>query len=385
MKQITIELLKGLIAAGHPPCVSLYQPTHRRHPDSLQDPVRYRNLLTEMEKALVAKYPVRQVRPILENFQQLAQDSRFWKHRSDGLAIFGSTDRFEVLELQRPIPERLVIADSFHTKPLMRILQSGDRFQVLCLSRSEAKLYEGNRDVLDPVELTQFPTTMTAALGNQLTEPHFMVGSYGVKGGGSAGGTAGFHGYGSTSDEIEIDMIRFFRVVDRGILEFHSRPSGLPLMLAALAEHHAPFRSISQNPYLLGVGIEVNPDALSVDELRTEAWERMKPLYLARLAGIKDRFEATRARHAGTADLSDAAKAAVAGRIATLLVDADQVIPGRINRITGDVQPYESASGHGDDMLDDLAEIVLTTGGDVVVVPREQMPTDSGLAAIYRY
>jgi hypothetical protein len=27
------------------PCLSLYQPTHRRHPENLQDPIRYKNLL----------------------------------------------------------------------------------------------------------------------------------------------------------------------------------------------------------------------------------------------------------------------------------------------------------------------------------------------------
>jgi len=37
------------------------------------------------------------------------------------------------------------VADSFHTKPLLRVLQSADRYQILALNRHEAKLYEGNR------------------------------------------------------------------------------------------------------------------------------------------------------------------------------------------------------------------------------------------------
>jgi hypothetical protein len=36
-------------------------------------------------------------------------------------------------------------------------------------------------------------------------------------------------------------------------------------------------------------------------------------------------------------------------------------------------------------MFDDLAELVLAKGGEIVVVPAERMPTDSGLAAIYRF
>ncbi len=37
------------------------------------------------------------------------------------------------------------------------------------------------------------------------------------------------------------------------------------------------------------------------------------------------------------------------------------------------------------DMLDDLGELVLRKGGEVVIVPAERMPTKSGLAATYRF
>ncbi|WP_261342071.1 hypothetical protein [Thalassoglobus neptunius] len=38
-----------------------------------------------------------------------------------------------------------------------------------------------------------------------------------------------------------------------------------------------------------------------------------------------------------------------------------------------------------DDILDDLAELVMSTKGEVVVVPAEQMPSSTGVAATYRY
>ena len=30
-------------------CLSLYQPTHRRHPDNQQDPIRFRHLVKALE------------------------------------------------------------------------------------------------------------------------------------------------------------------------------------------------------------------------------------------------------------------------------------------------------------------------------------------------
>jgi hypothetical protein len=37
------------------------------------------------------------------------------------------------------------------------------------------------------------------------------------------------------------------------------------------------------------------------------------------------------------------------------------------------------------DLLDDLGEHTVKTGGEVVIVPAERMPTDTGIAAIYRF
>jgi hypothetical protein len=52
---------------------------------------------------------------------------------------------------------------------------------------------------------------------------------------------------------------------------------------------------------------------------------------------------------------------------------------------TGAVEPGALSHPETDDLLDDLAEIVLRRQGQVVVVPAERMPSATGLAATYRY
>ena len=47
----------ALLLADHdPPCLSLYQPTHRRYPENQQDPIRYKNLLRTLEESLRRHY-----------------------------------------------------------------------------------------------------------------------------------------------------------------------------------------------------------------------------------------------------------------------------------------------------------------------------------------
>jgi hypothetical protein len=72
-------------------------------------------------------------------------------------------------------------------------------------------------------------------------------------------------GAGGKKDETDIDADRFFRAVDQAILQHHSRPSDLPLLLAALSEHHGIFHQISKKPFLLSQGIKIHSDALPLD------------------------------------------------------------------------------------------------------------------------
>jgi hypothetical protein len=378
MNLLTNELPVELPVSQDVPCLSLYQPTHRTHPDNKQDPIRFRNLVRTLEQSLTQKYPKPEVRFLLEPYSELAHQDEFWNHAQDGLAVLRAPDLLKIYKLQRAVPEFAVVADSFHTKPLLRILQSADRYQVLGLSRGAIKLFEGNRDALDEIDLApEVPGSMTDALGEELTDPHHTVRS--------AGGSAMYHGQGGKRDEVDLDAERYFRAVDRAILEHHSRPSGLPLMLTALPEHHNLFRSISRNPFLMEDGLRTNPDAIPIDDLRERAWSIMEPRYLARLSELVEEFGQAKPRGLVGDGVSQIAFAAVSGRVDKLMVEADREIPGHIDSSTGKLEFGDIHQPHIDDLLDDLAELVLKKGGQVVVVPEERMPTGTGAAAIFRY
>jgi len=382
----TLLTNEGLAALGGnlpDPCLSLYLPTHRHHPENQQDPIHFRRLVQKLEVLLQPTSSPEEITSLLEPMVALGADNDFWNHTRDGLAVFGAPGFFRVFGLLRPVRELAIVADSFHTKPLRRLLQSTDRFQILGLSRHEIKLFEGNRDGLEVVELAPgVPRTITEALGEELSEPHLTVASYGGVGGAS---TSMHHGHGGKKEEVDIDADRFFRAVDRAVLEHHSRPSGLPLILAALPEHHHLFREVSHNPLLVAEGIDIHPDALPLDELCERAWKILEPQQQARLAALADDFAVAKSKHLGLDDLAQVSEAAAAGRVATLLIEADRTIAGRIAAGTGRVERPDSGGQTGDDLLDDIGECVLKMGGRVVVVPSEHMPAKSGAAAILRF
>jgi hypothetical protein len=375
--------LRVLLAEHEPPCLSVYLTTHRHHPENLQDPIRYKNLLKVLEESLLSQHSFGEAGILLDPYRALANDADFWNHTWDGLAVLGAAGVFRVIKLQRPVSELAVVANRFHVKPLLRILQSADRYQVLSLNRRQIKLFEGNRDHLDEIDLAAgVPRTITEALGDELTDPHQTVASYG----GTAQGSSMRHGHGSRKDEVEIDEERFFRAVDRAILEHHSQPSGWPLILAALAQYHTPFRRVSRNPFLIENGIEVDPSSLTIDQLRQRAWTIVEPEFRSRLRKLSDRFEEARSKGLGSDVLSQVALAAVESRVESLLVEAERRIPGQLDQATGGLTLSRLDDPQTDDLLDDLAQLVLNRGGQVVVVPAKDMPpTKAGAAAIFRF
>jgi hypothetical protein len=384
MEILTKELIQELISADQAPCLSLYMSTDRTHPENLKNPIKFKNLISQMEESLLQKYSAAEAEDYLKPMEAVANDNDIWNYTKDGLAVFSAKGIFIVVGLHKSVEELAMVADSFHTKPLRQYLQSRDQFHLLALTLHDIRLFEGNRHSLTEAELTaDTPKTITEALGDELTDKHSTTASYGGVGGKS---TSMHHGHGGYKEESEKDAERFFRVVADAIYENVSKPTGWPLILAALPEHHSLFQKVNKNPLLLPNGIAINPSSVSPDQLAKMAWEIMEPEYNLKLDNLVERFKQARANGKGSDDYKEVAVAAVEGRVDTLIVEADRIIPVRItNLVTGNTQKKDMKNPRVDDLLDDMGELVIKMGGEVMVLPNDKMPSDKGLAAIFRY
>ena len=360
----TTEQLADLFSPRSGPCVSIYMPTGRGFPDNRDNATRYRQLVDEAERVVKSAVSSDQADELLAPLLELAASEPFWRSTLDGLAVLRAGDYHKVYRLQRTVPERCIVADSFHVKPLLRIAQSADRFHVLAITRDHARLFQGNRYALDEVQLDPtFPSTLVKALGEDNDPQEFN----------------------DTGTETDQQTERFFRAVDRAVTDQYSRVADIPLLLASLPQHQSVFRGVSHNAQLVDDGIAINPDALTPDELRERAWKVAEPRYLTRLAGFVDDYHAGKARQLATDNLDEITMAVIGGRVRVLLVEDERVIPGRIDRDTGSVLRGDLSDANTDDLLDDLAQYTLRMAGDVVIVPAVRMPTESGAAAIYRF
>lgn len=361
-----------ILAATEAPCVSIYLPTVRNNgPESAR---RFRTLVDRAADSLAKSYPAA-TGEIVSHLNELHGDKEFWNTAMDGVVVLASPTRFDAFTLPRTVAERVEVGSSFHVKPLLRYSQSAEPFQVLCIARDRVALFHGNRYALTPLKIGGVPMTLTDALGTD-------VGGH-VRGGHTAGSAYVSHGQDARKDELLTDMHRFFRAVDHEVARRVSEPSGLPLILTGQEQNLSEFRTVAKNRFLYADAVHGDWTHWSLHEIREHAWKVFEQHYLDRLARIREDFGTATARGKGSGDLSDAARAAATGRVGVLLIDADRTVPGAIDMATGALSPaVDDTSG---DMLDDLAEMGLKEGAMVIVTPSDQMPTQTGLAAIYRY
>jgi hypothetical protein len=376
----SIPWFQELIAPHQPPCVSIYMPTLRAEPPAAENGRLFRDLVEKARDSLSRGYGERDVGPLVDRIMAVPDEPGFWTAPRDGLAVFASPDLLRVIDLKTRVDSRVDVADSFHVKPLIRMMQSDRRYHVLALTLKHADLYEATQyDIrrLPAPNVPQDPDTVSKMrMSNQITATDDIrtASTQHPQEGTSTGGV---------SEE------RFMRAVDQAIWEQFSRDSHLPLILVADEKRHTAFRAVSKNIHLMEKGLTLDPNGIDPARIHRETWALLEPQFQAEAQDLVDRFMAARARKLGSDELQPVVAAAAVGRVDTLLIDADRHIPGRIEDAgdggTFQFRPADAADPRADDVLDDLAEMVLKTEGAVLVLPPDMMPSGSGVAAIYRY
>lgn len=401
IERLSPATLLELLAPQPAPCLSVYLPTHRNVPGNTVDLPAFRHLVEAVDLALEPAHAPAQIERLLHPLRLLEGDRDFWQHTREGLAVLAAAGTARVFLLQRPVPHLALVGDRFHAMPLVRIVSGLDRFEVLALTSRQARAFEGTAwsdargaavERLDPVPIGSGPEgeiLRGEVVDEEIFQPHRVQRGMGIEG-------IVHGGMGSKRDDVDADTEIFLRHVDETVHDRLSRRSGLPLVLVAQARLAATFRGLSKNSLLLDEYVPSDPHLMTADEVAAA----VRPLVVAARARSVARavaaFGQARDRGLAQGDLSDVARAAVAGKVATLLVEADRFETGRFDRATGAIAfggPPPGAPARtgdvpavaGEDLVGAVAETVLLHAGTILALARNEMPTESGVAAIYRY
>lgn len=364
----TTPEVAALIASRGEARVSFYVPTTPQTQHIGQARTTLGNLMKAAEDQLAAAgTPKRTIRAIAAQVADLLDDEDFWAHQANSLALFATPETLRAFRLPNHLTELVQVSDRFHIKPLLRAVSVGQHAFVLALAENEVRLVEVFADLpAQEIHVPGMPKDAASAVGTANVNSR----SYAHRQGGSEGQATHLRSYCRKVDAA-------LRPVLSGRTE--------PLILAATEPLLSMYRSVSSHDALAAEAIRVSPGRLSPQALAEAARPVLDGLHADLLRGVHATFATREGEGRATTQIDLAARAATFGAVDTLLVDIDEVVPGRVDEATGAV-----ASGTADDastygVVDEIAGRVLLAGGRVLAVRRDDIPGRASLAAILRY
>lgn len=331
MKELMIEDLKAITQASSAPMISIYLSRDPRL-DTKPLPDRWKQSLTKAENFLLKDY----TRSFVHMFMEPLRHATFFQTLETldkGIIIFYSTEQQSYMRVQTNINDLVVVADSFHIKPLLRIKNTERGFFVVGVSPRVISLSvetNGHLYRLDSIRNPAFINNPEAPKKNVAKDFFSHTAS----------------------------------LLNKSLVQYK-----LPVILLGANENIDQMRKYLNSSFVLDDFIIGNSETMSADEIRENCFEILEPYYHQKeLEAIHDLNIAVKNNQAITY-IEDIAVSAVYGKIKKLFVTENKQVWGKMNRQTGEIfiSPKQVDS-HDDDILDDISQIVLAKGGEVVVL-----------------
>ncbi|WP_043263394.1 hypothetical protein [Streptomyces sp. CT34] len=352
------------------PAVTVLMPTHRREPDSAQDPVLLRNMMAEAKEQLQADPDVSRDRRIavIEQLDQAVSEIDL-THAEDGMAVFAAPGEHQVWSLGRTVPARVVLSDTFLTRNLVAAQAAERPFWVMALSAGRISLWSGAADRVTEVHRGGFP--VTRSLVDPDAENQEQVGEIPS----------------TFSDEHTRQFLREADTAMSAVLKSDPRPlyvAGEAVALALLDDAGSVLRGakgakgeVTQVPQ---AGLAAGPpDAV---------WQAVRPYAEKRAAGeveeVLAELDRARGRRAFAAGVDEIRQNVTTGRVALLAVEENY--RETVRESGGHLTPAEPGDRDAvDDIVDEIVERCLDTGAEVRFVPDGTLAEVGGIASALRY
>jgi hypothetical protein len=380
MKNLTLDQIKELAQQSASPSISIFLPTHRAGRETQQDPIRLKNLLRDAEKQLLdGGMGPREANSLLQSAQALLDDVNFWNHQHDGLAVFMAADDFHYYPLPFSVEELLVIAQSYYVKPVLPLFTNNGHYYILAISQNEVRLFDGTRYGVSQIALPDgIPANMEEAL--RLDDPQKTLQMHPGGGGGM------FHGQGPGDEQQKVWIEQYLNLVDASLKEIF-REQNAPLVLAGVDYLLPMYRKVSGYQNVMEEGITGNPEHLRPEELQEQAWRIVETYFQQETKKTVEQYQQLAGTDKATDNVEEIVAAAFNGRVDKLIVSVEHQIWGAFNPKDGKVTRSSNGQSkkHNLALLDFTAMNTLQNGGTVCALPQDDMPTDSPIAAVFRY
>ncbi len=366
-------------------CISIFLPTERaghevlNEKSKIQLKSRWKEVYEKLKDQGLRQDEIDQLG---EPVEKLLDDRNFWRHQSEGLALFISKDFFRSYTLPVDFVEMSYVSDHFYLKPLVPLFSGDARFYLLSLQPDKVRFFEATRYRCEPIDIEdKVPAQLEDRVGHDFEERGTKR-----KTQNSRMGSFTQHGYAPASKDERNEILRFFRAVDKGLDDI-LHDQRVPLVLACQDYLYPIYEEATSYQHLYPDHVSGNPTADYPDDkqLHQKAVEVLEPFF------NKDKDEKLAAfQELGpervSSSVSEIIPALYEGKVDTLFLQNREDIWGKYNEKMASVE-VNPEQQNGDVSLMNLAAVkAIEQQGKVFLVDRQFMPTqESKICAVYRY
>ncbi len=384
MSMINDQEFKKLANYKNETCVSIFIPTQRAGKEVLEEKNKkhLHSEWTQVKKMLKEQNVADNVIEKIGNpIQNLIEDRDFWRHQSDGLAIFSSEDFFEYYTLPVNFVAYHYISTEFYVKPLVPAMTGDGKFNILAIQLEDVKFYEASKYSIMPVEIDDLtPSRLEERVGFDFKEKALQFRTQG-----EGGEKTQFHGHGGSERDEQVEIKQFFRAVDQGIKD-HLNKEKLPLVVVCQDHLFPIYKDANTYNHLIEQVVPGNPNDTDMLGIHQKALEIAEPfLNENRDEKIKKYKDLSKTENT-TSAVSDIIPAVYQGKVDTLFIENRAEVWGKYHE---DEMKVEFSDDHQDgniSLLNLAARKTVELGGKVYLVEHEFMPQKkSKMNALLRF
>lgn len=355
--------IERLASARESCCVSIYLPTSTVPVDSESNQLRARALF-KTAVGQVREFADAETAAAIEGqLNDLLEDTSFWFELGRSLALFVTPAQLVEFRLPNQVSEQVAVGERFAIIPILRAITFPHSALVLALSQHGMRLVQVSADApAQEIPLPDAPQDAASAV-------HLDS----IAGRSQFGRLQGDEGR-------KVHLTQYARAVDHALRPLLNGKS-LPLILAATEPLESIYRNLSGYAHVAAGTIHGNPEDLSEAQLADAAREILDDLYAQELSQVHETLADRRPQGRASSDLSDLARAATFGAIATLAVDMEAQVAGSID----DDGSLTLDAGATTDVLEEIARQAILSGARVLAVRQADMPEGIQAAGLLRY
>jgi hypothetical protein len=383
------EAVRGLIELEQSPALSIYFPTVRGAVEPEENSLRLKDAIRSARLKLKAfgRRP-QSIDAFFDPLETLRDDTGFWRHQTEGLALFRTDRTLEQFRLPFPPEAEASLGHGFHIKPLLPALGTSGYFFILALSQNAIRLLRATRFGAEEVDLTgiDMPRSLADALRyDDLERPDLQSHSGARAGGRSRHDSRGtIFGGRVGSEEHKEQVRRFVKGVDRGLHQV-LKARREPLIVACVEYEFPLFKEVTSYRQLLKEHIEGSPDGIHAQALVASARPIVDAHHDSALHHVAEQFGNSQGTGLASSDIAEVTLAALDGRVDSLFARRDDAVWGTADYGARSVTIHDGPGDGSIDLTDTAARATLLNRGRVYVVENDRMPVDASTAALFRY